>query len=96
MKVGRLHFKNQQIDLTKTKGKRIRSIPLDEDLYEAAKQHLEQQGSVYAQGICQGSQTPRNKLARRTKQPCTQTHLCQSFYDEQGKYHRSLGQRISS
>ncbi|WP_422450438.1 MULTISPECIES: phage integrase [unclassified Endozoicomonas] len=39
------HFKNQQIDLTKTKGKRIRSIPLDEDIYEAAKQHLEQHGS---------------------------------------------------
>ena len=39
------HFKNRQIDLTKTKGKRIRSIPLDEDLYEAAKQHLEQHGN---------------------------------------------------
>ncbi len=39
------HFKNGQIDLTKTKGKRIRSIPLNKDLYEAARQHLEQHGS---------------------------------------------------
>lgn len=39
------HLKNGQIDLTKTKGKRIRSIPLDSDLYQKVKQHLAEYGA---------------------------------------------------
>ncbi len=39
------HFKNQRVELTKTKGKKIRSIPLDSALYEEARTHLEEHES---------------------------------------------------